>query len=278
MTLSRYAGIHLYFIVNTNTKEKLFSFYGFDLCGWKTSPASIIIDIPVIRYEYSRLLWKTITYLDKIITIFNLHPEATKTIMKTLLTITIFSLLLQCKNSVPDNAAGSSGEDTTETEMVSNNQSENNLWLDTSSTAATAKAGEYELDHHRTVWIDYDRFFDLLLAAPAQEEANDNNRLNISLPLPYDETHEFAMLRVEVMAPELAEKYPQIKTYEGRSTTDPVTSIRLDFGDHGANYMIIKDGEQIFMEPLVKGQKDIYIIYNKKDVKKYPIDFEKPGR
>jgi hypothetical protein len=198
--------------------------------------------------------------------------------MKITLSIFLFSLLLHCKNSVPDNFTGSAGEDTTETDMISNNQSEKNLWFDTSSTAATAKAGDYELDHHRTVWIDYDRFFDMLLAAPAEEEANDNNRLSISLPLPYDETHEFAMHRVQVMAPELAEKYPQIRTYEGRSISDPTTSIRLDFGENGAHYMVIKSGEQIYLEPVTKGDRAFYIIYNKKDVKKYPIDFERPER
>ena len=69
------------------------------------------------------------------------------------------------------------------------------------------------------------------------------------------------------MSPELAEKYPQIKTYEGRSVTDPTTTIRLDFGEQGANYMVIKNGEQIYMEPVTKVTRDFYIIYNKKDVK-----------
>ena len=198
-----------------------------------------------------------------------------KIIMKLSLFITLFVFLMQCKGPSTNNKATTASEGTiTETTVIQNG----NWWRDTTLEAATAIAGEYELENYRTVRIDYSRFFDLLSPAPKQEEANENNRVKIILPLPNNETEEFAMHQVMVMSPELAEKYPQIRTYEGRSTADQTTSIRLDFGDHGANYMIIKSGEQIFLEPVTKGQTDFYIIYNKKDVKKPPIDFEKPTR
>jgi hypothetical protein len=196
--------------------------------------------------------------------------------MKLILIISLFTLLLQCKNSSTVNSTENAvGEDTiAETEVVLSGS----WWRDTTSEAATAKAGEFELDRYRTVWIDYNRFFDMMLDAPPQEEANEDNRILITLPLPNDEIEEFAIHQVQVMSPQLAEKYPQIRTYEGRSTSDPTTSIRLDFGENGAHYMVIKGGEQIYLEPVTKGKRDIYIIYNKKDVKKYPIDFEKPER
>lgn len=196
--------------------------------------------------------------------------------MKFAIGLIIFFLLLQCKNSAPENSANTEKSDTTETAI--GNEAAQLWWRDTTATAATAKAGEYELDNYRTVWIDYNRFFDLLTPAPKQEDASESTRVKIMLPLTENESEEFAMHQVMVMSPELAEKYPQIRTYEGRSTSDPTTSIRLDFGDQGANYMVIKAGEQIFLEPVLKGGKDFYIIYNKKDVKKPPVDFEKPTR
>lgn len=196
--------------------------------------------------------------------------------MKISLLFLFFTLLLQCKNSsTVNNTNEIPADDTsTETEIAENTH----WWRDTTSEAAVAKAGEFEIEKYRTVWIDYDRFFNLLVPAPKQEEASDDNRVKVALPLPHGDTEEFAMHQVQVMAPELAEKYPQIRTYEGRSTSDPTTSIRLDFGDNGANYMIIKLGEQIYLQPVTRGKTDIYIIYNKKDVKKFPVDFENPGK
>ncbi len=195
--------------------------------------------------------------------------------MKLILFLPLLALLLQCNGPATNSSSGTGTDNTTPVTEITQNT---HWWQDTTSVAATAIAGEYELDNYRTVWIDYNRFFDALLEAPTQENANEDNRLEIALPLPYDETENFAMHRVQVMSPELAEKYPQIKTYEGRSTTDPTGSIRLDFGENGASYMIIKAGEQIFLEPVKQGNREIYIIYYKKDVKKYPIDFEKPTR
>jgi hypothetical protein len=188
------------------------------------------------------------------------------------LLLPLLALLLQCKGPATNSTSGTDSDTNSATEITENTQ----WWQDTTPDAATAFAGEIELDNYRTVRIDYERFFEVLLQAPAQDSANEDNRLKITLPLPNDETEEFAMHRVQVISPELAEKYPQIKTYEGRSTSDQTTSIRLDFGENGASYMIIKAGEQIFMEPVTQGDREIYIIYYKKDVKKHPVDFEEP--
>lgn len=194
--------------------------------------------------------------------------------MKIALTVILFSLLLQCKNSSNVNSGNN-----TDVEIIIDMEmsDENEWWRDTTSTAATAKAGEFELEDYRTIWIDYDLVFNFLKSAPVQGDTAKYDRVLLNVPLP-EATEKFAMYHVPVMSPELAEKYPQIRTYEGRSITDPTTSIRLDFGENGANYMVLKAGEQIFLQPVTQGNREIYIIYNKKDVKKHPIDFEKPTR
>jgi hypothetical protein len=79
-----------------------------------------------------------------------------------------------------------------------------------------------------------------------------------------------------VMAPELAAKFPEIKSYKG-SSTDRATSARVDTNEKGL-FAEFKNGSDIILiAPYLKGSKTIYTVYNKEDLPKIPRDenFEK---
>ena len=79
-----------------------------------------------------------------------------------------------------------------------------------------------------------------------------------------------------VMAPELAAKFPEIKSFKG-SSTDRSTSARVDTNEKGL-FAEFKNGTDIILlAPYLKGSKTIYTVYNKEDLPKIPRDenFEK---
>ncbi len=65
------------------------------------------------------------------------------------------------------------------------------------------------------------------------------------------------------MSPELAEKFPNIRSFKGTST-DGKTQARLDTNDEGLFVEFTETGsEQFFLSPLLKGSKTYYATYRK---------------
>ena len=79
-----------------------------------------------------------------------------------------------------------------------------------------------------------------------------------------------------VMAPELAAKFPEIKSYKG-SSTDRATTARVDANERGLFAEFKNGSDIILLAPYLKGSKTIYTVYNKEDLPKIPRDenFEK---
>ncbi len=79
-----------------------------------------------------------------------------------------------------------------------------------------------------------------------------------------------------VMAPELAAKFPEIKSYKG-SSSDQGTSARVDTNEKGLFAEFKNGNDIILLAPYFQGSKTIYTAYNKEDLPKIPRDenFEK---
>jgi len=95
---------------------------------------------------------------------------------------------------------------------------------------------------------------------------NGNN--HTVLPFPTAEGHlkRFKVIESNTMHPDLAKKFPNIKTYEGIGLDDPTATIRFEITQNGLTGMMwsTKTGTQVIQSLKVDNQQENYIVYHKK--------------
>ena len=68
------------------------------------------------------------------------------------------------------------------------------------------------------------------------------------------------------MEPELAAKYPQIRTYRGQGLDDPSATLRLDRTPSGLHAMILSASGSVFIDPYRLHDSVHHISYYKRDL------------
>lgn len=130
-----------------------------------------------------------------------------------------------------------------------------------------ARNGDYSSLRFRKVEIIVSK-----LANQLGKETNLNARSNttsttrvIEIPLPNGKGVKVSAEETSVMAPELAAKYPQIKTWRVTGVNDPEIRGRIDITEHGFHAMLeMPDGDTIFVEP-DKNTADQYLSFSKRN-------------
>ncbi len=89
----------------------------------------------------------------------------------------------------------------------------------------------------------------------------------VSLPQPDGSFRTFAICECEVMAPDLAQQFPEMKTYTGEATDGSGATVRLDTGPHGIHAMILDGHQQIFLDPFAKGDQERVVLTKRRDAK-----------
>jgi len=101
------------------------------------------------------------------------------------------------------------------------------------------------------------------------------NSKTLAIPLPNRQMMKLTLTETSVMAPQLAAKYPQIKTYQasvaGRPDIYGVVDVN-ELGFHGMLFM--EDGRRLFIDPRQLEGKTYYISYYDDDY--HPTDKQKP--
>ncbi|MCC6843882.1 MAG: proprotein convertase P-domain-containing protein [Saprospiraceae bacterium] len=105
----------------------------------------------------------------------------------------------------------------------------------------------------------------ILTQAPAENQLG--KTISISLPMPDGNVREFYIMESPVMEPELALKYPEIKTYKG---SDGMNYMRLFMTNSELKAYILTDQGDVVIEPLVKGNADNYGVYWAKNIEVDP--------
>jgi len=90
--------------------------------------------------------------------------------------------------------------------------------------------------------------------------------IEIDIPLPDGTWEMFKLFQVQVMAPELAAKYPYLKTFSGNSKTFPADQIRLEVYPGGIRAMILSSRGTILLDPFCENDKLLMISYYKRNL------------
>lgn len=119
---------------------------------------------------------------------------------------------------------------------------------------------------YRTLRLD-EAALDRLLAFVPHESgtrAADSPAL-IELPLPDGRFETFRIVESPVMAPELAARYPHLRTWMGQGVDDPSASVRFDVGPKGFHAQILSWRGTMLIDPLAPGDRQHVIAYHKRD-------------
>jgi hypothetical protein len=104
-----------------------------------------------------------------------------------------------------------------------------------------------------------------LAGAPRESFATPVEGLTLTLPLPTGTSERFSIWESSILHPELAAKYPEIKTYVGRGIDDRTATVRLDTTPAGFHALILSARRTMLIDPLHRGDARTYVSYFKRD-------------
>ncbi|MEO8763857.1 MAG: reprolysin-like metallopeptidase [Ginsengibacter sp.] len=128
----------------------------------------------------------------------------------------------------------------------------------------------------RTLLLNKTAMLQFLLAVPAGGNSNrKQDKFIIGIPMPKGDTARFFIWESSAMSPELASKFPDIKSYSGQGITDETATIKIDWTEFGFHAMVLSPVTgSVFIDPYSLGTVTNYISYFKEDLKKNDLYIE----
>ena len=136
------------------------------------------------------------------------------------------------------------------------------IWHDLDGEAYAARGMAAESVYYRAMRADMPALRALLSQAPLERGLALNRGRELELPLPYGRMQRFLVEESPVMAPILAERYPEIRTYRVRGIDEPASTGRLDLTPKGFHAMLSTPAGTVYIDPDGAGA---YRSYYKRD-------------
>ncbi|MDU0370409.1 reprolysin-like metallopeptidase [Hymenobacter endophyticus] len=147
------------------------------------------------------------------------------------------------------------------------------LWADAQQVPTAARAATQPLSHFRAVTFQLDAVRAALSAAPTERGgAARASATVISLPLPNGTSQRFRVVQVPVMAPELAARYPSIRTYAAQGLDDPSATARLDVSPDGFHALILSASATVYIDPAERGQQT-HLVFERRAMNRSAFPF-----
>jgi hypothetical protein len=127
----------------------------------------------------------------------------------------------------------------------------------------------------RAFQLQHSRLRPLLERAPKESfQAAATSHAVISLPMPDGTLARFRFVESPVMHPDLAARFPEIKTYCGRGIEDPAATVRFDLTPVGFHAQILSPRGAVYIEPYLRGNTSLHAVYARRDYSPIAPDFE----
>ena len=143
------------------------------------------------------------------------------------------------------------------------------IWTDISADQITVSGERFTIPQtFRALRLDLAQMKNYLAQAPFEpaQTAMLQKGLLFEMPMPDGSFTRFEIFEYQVMHPDLAAKFPDIKTYTGKGIDDASATIKLDVTSFGFHAMVRSANGQVFIDPYNKNTTAYYMSYNKKDL------------
>lgn len=122
-------------------------------------------------------------------------------------------------------------------------------------------------DQYETFALDLQALGQILKDAPMRFSAAAKSKTPVlSIPIPGGKYQDFNFVEAPVMHPDLAAKFPDIKTYAGWSEADPTAYMRFGISPKGFHAMVLSAMHStVYIDVYAEGETEHYISYFKKD-------------
>ena len=114
--------------------------------------------------------------------------------------------------------------------------------------------------------LNIDALKNHLTDVPQRNSTENISEKLVEFPTTNDSFETFSVMEASILEKPLQDKYPNIKTYVGKSISNPSNTIRFSITPQGLHTMSFKAGSGTeFIDPYTKDSES-YIIYSKKDL------------
>jgi hypothetical protein len=130
-------------------------------------------------------------------------------------------------------------------------------------------------DVFRSFNLQHSRLRPLLGKAPKESvQALASSGALISLPMPDGTQAQFRFVESPVMHPDLAARFPEIKTYLGRGIDDPAATVRFDLTPAGFHAQVLSPRGAVYIEPYLRGNTNLHAVYSRSEYRPAAPDFQ----
>jgi hypothetical protein len=149
-----------------------------------------------------------------------------------------------------------------------------NPWRSSSALSSTLRTAQAWVEPESFLAFNLDHsVIERLLKQELREDAGASEAI-LTLPLPDGSFSNFRFFESGVMAPELAAKLPEIRTFCGQAVSDPAVSVRFEVTPAGFHAQIISPDGVSYIEPYLRGNTNLHVSYFKRDYRAGGTDFQ----
>lgn len=135
-------------------------------------------------------------------------------------------------------------------------------WVEVAEAATDVPDRKIRPTQARLIDLDVHTVQSLVATLPSETQAAARQALpTLTLPMPNGELITFQLHATEVMAPALAARYPQIRTFAGTVSGRPDVRARFDLSPRGLRAQVFTPQGEVYIDPLSRSRADRHQIY-----------------